>query len=331
MDRAERVRAEMFRPEMVWEGEGSALAVRTRDLAKRFKKRRALAGLDLCVPEGSVYVLVGPNGAGKTTALRLLLGLARPEGGNSRVFGLDSHRQSAEVRAAIGYVPESHRTPYGEMKVEALLAHLAAYRPTWDGDYATRLVAELELRRQARYGELSKGEARRVQLVAALAHRPPLLLLDEPTDGLDPVMRDRFSSLLADHLAGSETTVILSTHVVQETELLASHLGVLADGRLRAQVDTATLEDRLRRYRAVVPADSSDRDLARNTGLGCAILDRRDARGEIDWVVWGDEEEVLHALRTAGAETRQVRRLGLSEAARILIRVEEESSGGEPS
>lgn len=311
----------MDRAELVRKFDGAELAVRTRGLAKRYKKKRALAGLDLCVPEGSVYVLVGPNGAGKTTTLRLLLGLARPGRGTSRVFGLDSQRRGAEVRAAIGYVPESHRTPYGEMKVRELLAHLATYRPTWDAEYATRLAGELELRRSARYSELSKGEARRVQLVAALAHRPPLLLLDEPTDGLDPVMRDRFSALLADHLAASETTVLLSTHLVQETELLASHLAVLAHGRLRAQVDAPTLADRLRRYRAEVPGD-----FAGVTGLGSRILDRRDARGEIDWVVWGEEEKVLHALRAAGAEPRQVRRLGLSEAARTLIRLEEEPS-----
>ncbi len=315
------------RAEMVRGFDGAELAVRTRGLAKRYRKKRALAGLALCVPAGSVYVLVGPNGAGKTTTLRLLLGLARPAGGSSRVFGLDSHRRGAEVRAAIGYVPESHKTPYGQMKVGDLLAYLAAYRPTWDAEYAVRLAAELELRNVARYGELSKGEARRVQLVAALAHRPQLLLLDEPTDGLDPVMRDRFQALLADHLAASETTVLLSTHLVQETELLASHLGVLAGGRLRAQVDTAILADRLRRYRAEVPADfGGDVPSGDLAGLGPRVLDRRDARGEIDWVVWGDEEEVLDALRGLGAEPRQVRRLGLSEAARTLIGLEEEPS-----
>ena len=300
----------------------SPLAVSTEGLTKLYGTKPGLTGLDLCVPEGAVYVLAGPNGAGKTTTLRLLLGLTRPDTGRSQVFDRDPLRQGGEVRAAIGYVPEAHHTPYAWMKVGRMLAHLAAYRPNWDDGYAERLTRELELATEEHYGELSKGEARRVQLAAALAHRPPLLLFDEPTDGLDPVMRERFFALLADHLAAaaSPTTVVLSTHLVQETELLASHLGVLRGGRLSLQLESAELEARLCRYRADVKEGFADAAELEN-----AVVERREARGEIDWVIWGDRERVLEKLRGAGAHPRHVRPLSLDEAAKTWIRCEEDT------
>ena len=117
---------------------------------------------------------------------------------------------------------------YDWMEVGDLLRFHAAYYSTWDTAYAKTLVQSLGVKTDDRFGTLSKGESRRVQLVMALAHRPGLLLLDEPTDGLDPVIRDRFFAVLASHLAENETTVLISSHLVYESELFADHLGVFA-------------------------------------------------------------------------------------------------------
>jgi ABC-2 type transport system ATP-binding protein len=289
-------------------------AIETRELEKRYGRRVALGGLTLTVPTGAVYVLVGPNGAGKTTALRALLDLVRADGGSARVHGLDAVKEGARVRALCGHVPERQDSGYGWMTVEQLLAYHASYRTTWDRAYARELLERLEVRDHTKYGKLSKGEARRVQLVTALAHRPPVLLLDEPTDGLDPVMREQALSLLADHMAESETTLLISTHLVYEVEGLGDHLGVLKDGVLTAELDRETLRRRLRRYRVTSP-DASPGDLPVE---GDVV--RREGRGrEQAWTVWGEEADVVGRLQSAGLAVGQVDPLTLEEAAIALL------------
>jgi ABC-2 type transport system ATP-binding protein len=182
---------------------------------KKFKRNVALDGLDLTVPEGAFYLLVGPNGAGKSTTLRILLDILRANEGRAEVFGMDS-RSGAVVRAQIGWVPETHNHPTPWAKVRTVVGIHAAYYPAWDAAYAERLVKLFEIKMDRRLNTLSKGEARRVQLLMALAHHPPLLLLDEPTDGLDPLAREIVVSVLAEHLAEFPTTVIASTHLVDE-------------------------------------------------------------------------------------------------------------------
>ena len=298
-------------------GDGT-VAVETRGLAKTFGKRVALGSVDLAVPRGSVYVLVGPNGAGKTTTLRILLDLVRADGGTASVLGHDTVRDGARVRALTGYLPERQDAGYGWMKVQRLLDYHASYRSNWDAAYATELMERLEVRHHTRFGKLSKGEARRVQLVMSLAHRPPLLLLDEPTDGLDPVMRDEALSLLSSHVANTETTLVISTHLVYEVEGLGDHLGVLKDGVLQAQLDREKLRRHLRRYTLVVPeswagAPALNQTIVRRTGTG----------REVAWTVWGDESEIVNHLKASGATVRDVDALTLEEAAVALLAMRE--------
>lgn len=295
-----------------------ALAVRTDGLAKRFGTETALAGLDLHVPEGSVYLLAGPNGAGKSTTLRILLGLLRSDGGDARVCGLDPTADGAHIRAQIGYVPERHDIGYAWMPVERMLEHHAILYPTWDRAYATQLAAALELRLDRRFGVLSKGQARRVQLVLALAHRPPLLLLDEPTDGLDPVVRDETLALLAGHIASTPTTALLSTHRIYEVERLADHVGILRQGRLVAQTSRERLRGHLMRYRADIPEGWSA-----PAGLNGVVKRRAGTGREIVWTVWGEPGTVREELNGAGATVREVTPLSLDEAAIALL-----ASGG---
>ena len=295
-------------------------AAATRGVRKRFGDRRALDGLEMTVPEGSVYVLVGPNGAGKTTTLRALLDLTVVDDGVAEVFGLPCVERGAEVRARIGYVPDAQDFPYVELSVDALLAHHAAYFPSWDERYAADLKGKMAIDGRQRYGGLSKGEARRVQLVQALAHRPPLLLMDEPTDGLDPLAQDRFQALLADHLAQTPTTVLISTHRVHEVEGLGDCLGVLREGRLVAQLERERLDRRLVRVRAEVPDGWSV-----TPELTAPVVGRGGRGREIAWTVWSDAEEAHAAFTAAGATVRGVERLNLEEATRALLAMEEGS------
>ncbi len=290
------------------------LAVETRGLTKRFGDQTALNDVTLQVPVGAVYLLVGPNGAGKSTTLKVLLDLVRADQGVAEVFGLNARSRAPEVRANVGYVPERTDWGYGWMRVGRLLEHHALYYPSWDADYAAKLMQKFELRLDRKMGVLSKGQARRVHLTMALAHRPPLLLLDEPTDGLDPLMRDETLGVLADHLAQSETTVVLSTHHVEEVERLADHIGVLRSGELRAQMSRADLDARLRRYRVEVPEG-----WAGVASVNGNVLRRVTAPREVQWTVWGAESEVVQQLSGAGGTVREVVPLSLLDATLALL------------
>ncbi len=230
-------------------------AIVTENLGKSYGQRAALTGVDLLVPEGSIYLLVGPNGAGKTTTLRILQDLTRPSHGRVRVFGEDPAVRPDWVRSQLGYVPERFDIGFPWMSVARLLKHHSIYYPNWDSGYASELCRRLEIQPSERFGTLSKGQARRVQLALVLAHRPRLLILDEPTDGLDPLGREMLLCLLFDHLAQTPTTLIISTHLIHFFERFADQLGVIQGGRLKHQGDWETLRGSLLRYHFTAPSE----------------------------------------------------------------------------
>lgn len=303
------------------------MAVTTRRLVKRFGRTTALAGLDLTVPEGSVYVLVGRNGVGKTTTIGILLDLVVADAGTAAIFGMDTRRDGARARARVGYVPERHDVPYHWMRVGTLMRYHAGYYPAWDAGYAGELSRTFGIRADARYGRLSKGQKRSVQLVLALAHHPPLLLMDEPTDGLDPVMRDQALSVIAGHMARFPTTILVSTHQIHEIERLGDHLGLARGGRIEAQVSRDTLRRRLRSYHIDVP------DGWKGVPALADVVIRRNGSGrDVAWTIWGEEAEVCAQLREAGATIRQVEPLTLEEAALALLAYEAPPpAGGRPA
>lgn len=290
------------------------LAVATYGLSKRYGREPALDGVNLRVPQGAVYALVGVNGAGKSTLFKTLMNLERPDAGSAEVFGRDTGRAGPEVRAMTGYVPERHDAPYGSMTAAQLLRHAAAFYPDWDHTYTERLLRALGVQRERRVGGLSKGETRRLQLVLALAHRPSLLLLDEPTDGLDPVVRRRALALLAEHLADSPTTVVVATHHLQELESLADHVGVLRSGRLVAQMPRDELLRTARRYHLETPDGWTAPPELQPTGL------RRSSAGrDVECTLVGEERDVTQRLVSAGVRVRQSRTLALEDAALAFL------------
>jgi ABC-2 type transport system ATP-binding protein len=285
-------------------------AIEIRDLSKRAGNREILRSLDMTVPRGAVYVLIGPNGSGKTTTLRLLQGLIRSDAGTSIVMGLDPDRNGPLLRAQMGYLAERHEWGYSWLSIAALYRTAKSYFPTWDADYAAELSVRLAVDTSRRYSDCSKGEARRAQAILALAHRPPLLLLDEPTDGLDPLARAAFLSILAEHVAATDATVLVSTHLVSEFEALADHVGIMSAGRLALESSLERLGTRLRRYRAVVPpgwlAPSS---------LDKSIVSRIETDRQVEWIVWGVPEEVRGKMVASGATVREELPVSLEDAA----------------
>jgi ABC-2 type transport system ATP-binding protein len=289
-------------------------AVATHGLSLRYGSETALDGVDVRVPEGAVYVLIGENGAGKSSAMKVLLNLERPDGGRAEVFGLDTALHGPQVRAQAGYIPESHEHVYAWMTCGRLIRHVAAHYPAWDHAYAAHLVEIFGVRLERKAGTLSKGESRRLQFVLALAHRPPLLLLDEPTDGLDPVVRNRTLAQLAEHLADTPTTVMIATHHIAEVESLADHVGVLRDGRLVTQMSRDELRRTVCRYRAEVPEEWQP-----PAELRIASLRRSRGGREVQWTLVGERRDVSARLTAAGAIVRDVTPLALEEAALAFL------------
>jgi ABC-2 type transport system ATP-binding protein len=291
----------------------SADAIATHEMSKRYGSDVALDRVSLRVPEGAVYVLAGANGAGKSTTLKVLMNLERADAGTGAIIGLDIVRRGPEARAQVGYVPEGVDHPYRWMTCGRLLEHVAAYYPSWDHAYADRLSAAYGLQPHRKVGALSKGESRRLQLVTALAHRPPVLLLDEPTEGLDPVVRGRTLSLLAEHLADTPTTILISTHRIHELESLADHVGVLKGGRLVAQMSRDELQHTVGRYRVEVPTGWQATRELQVAGV------RLNGGREAQWTLVGDHRELLDRLTLAGVLVREVQPLSLEEAALALL------------
>lgn len=201
-----------------------------------------LSGLSLNVEPGEVVGLLGRNGAGKTTLLHCLLGLLTPRAGDIEMFGLDPRREPLEVKRRLGYVSESDLLPPGR-RVRNLLQFHADLFPDWDGDLCEELVGRMEIDTSARIRQLSKGQARQVALVCAVAHRPELLVLDEPGGGLDPAARRDVLQTAIELLVESGTTVLFSSHHMQDVERLAQRIVLIDEGRILLDDDIDSLRE----------------------------------------------------------------------------------------
>ena len=232
-------------------------AVETSALAYSPGGGFAIADLDLHVPAGAIYGFLGPNGSGKTTTLRLLLGLLRPQGGSVTVLGLRMPEHAPGLLARIGYVPEQpHFDP--TQTVRELLRFQAAFYPSWDWPAAESLLAQFDLAERKPFGKLSKGQKAKVMMLSAMAQRPELLVLDEPTDGLDPVARRDILSSLLDYVAERHATVIISSHLVHELERICDWVGIMDGGRLVTETPMTLFKNGTKRLRlSGVPADAS--------------------------------------------------------------------------
>jgi ABC-2 type transport system ATP-binding protein len=201
------------------------------DLTRRFGATTALASVSLSLPRGAVYGLVGANAAGKTTLIRHILGLLRAESGSVRVFGLDPVADPVGVLSRIGYLSEENDLP-GWMRVDELVRYSRAFYPAWDDAYAEELRQAFALDPAAKINDLSRGQKARAGLLIALAHRPELLLLDEPSSGLDPVVRRDILEAILRTIAHEGRTVLFSSHLLEEVERVADHVTMISHGRI---------------------------------------------------------------------------------------------------
>ncbi len=205
--------------------------VHVSQLTRRYGSNTALDAVDLSLPRGGVYGLVGANGAGKTTLIKHLLGLLRAESGAVRVFGLDPVADPVKVLSRIGYLSEENDLP-GWMRVDELIRYSRAFYPGWDDRYAEELRGTFALDNAALVRTLSKGQKARAGLLIALAYRPELLLLDEPSSGLDPIVRRDIVGAILRTIADEGRTVLFSSHLLDEVEQVADHVTMISGGSI---------------------------------------------------------------------------------------------------
>jgi ABC-2 type transport system ATP-binding protein len=230
----------------------STPAISIRNFTKRYGKVSAVDDLSIDVPKGSIFGLLGQNGAGKTTTIRTMLNLLQPTSGTIEVLGLDSVRESLDIRKRIGYLPEEP-SYYPWMTVDEIIWFNAAFYPTWDDDLADRLLDDLGLPRDRKLGKLSRGMQAKVGLVMALGQRPELLILDDPTAGLDPVVRQEFLEAMIANVQAEGGTVFFSTHLLHEMERVADELAMIHDGRLRLRGSLEQIKLDFKKLRVVYP------------------------------------------------------------------------------
>lgn len=263
-----------------------------------------LGPLDITLEPGRVYGLVGPNGAGKTTLLRALAGTLRRQAGEVTVLGQPAREDSGDWKRPVGYVPDAP-TFYESMTGREVLAFFSRYYDTWDESWARELAGRLELELSFRVKQLSRGNRMKLMLTAALAHRPRLALFDEPTAGLDPVVRAEVFDLLWEMMEGEEMTVLYSTHIVDDLHRLAEELIFLRAGRTILHEHKDDLVDRWRRI--VVRHDGELPTLPGEV--------HRIGRGQETELVSATGEDTLDELRRRGLDGIQARAMSLEEIA----------------
>jgi len=270
---------------------GKRTPVATHALTKDYGAHRGIFDLDLAVNEGEVFGFLGPNGAGKTTTIKLLMGMIHPTRGGATVFGLDSDRDAVAVKRQVGYVPGE--TPqFGGWRGSMIVAYVAGLRGGVSDAVVASLAKRLDLDLGRRYREYSHGNKQKLLLVLAFMHRPTLLILDEPTGGLDPLHQQVFYELIREARAGG-TTVFLSSHVLSEVEHVCDRVGIVREGTL---VTVGTLAELVGvRARRVEVEFAGTPPLARLAAV--PGLEQLDVRGQrIRGLLRGDIAPLLSAI-----------------------------------
>ena len=240
------------------------------NLTRRYAAKTALAAVNLSVPRGVVYGLVGANGAGKTTLIKHILGLRTAQSGTVRVFGIDPVADPVGVLSRIGYLSEDRDLP-GWMSVDELMRYSRAFYPGWDDAYAEELRQAFALNPSAKIKNLSKGQRARAGLLVALAYRPELLVLDEPSSGLDPIVRRDILAAVIRTIAHEGRTVLFSSHLLDEVELVADYVNMIHLGHIVLSAPLAEIKQS-HRCMTVRFADSRSQPPG---GRGRAALGRR--------------------------------------------------------
>jgi ABC-2 type transport system ATP-binding protein len=232
----------------------SDAVIRTKGLTKYYGKVVGVDNLDLEVEEGEIYGFLGPNGAGKTTTIRVLLDFIHPSKGRADIFGLDTRKDSVKIKRRVGYLPGELEL-YKNMKGSEFLRHFSYLRGGVDWGYVQDLAGRLDYDMAKPVKSLSSGNKHKLGLIQAFMHKPDLLILDEPTTGLDPLMQQEFNQMLVEAQEAGQTTFI-SSHILPEVERICDRVGFIRRGRLIDVREISDLKERALRQIEIIFADS---------------------------------------------------------------------------
>lgn len=294
----------------------STLAIELEGVRKKYRYF-ALDDLTLELEQGQILGLVGPNGAGKSTTIRLIMGMSRPDAGRIRVLGHALPERQARAKLGVGFVSHD-MSPFASATLGWHMAFVKSIYPTWDDAYAKALLKRLYLRPEQPCGELSTGERLKAMLLLALARRPRLLVLDEPTEGLDPVARHEVLAELMQALKDEGRSILFSSHNTLDVEQISDRICFIDRGRVVDCDDKESFLERWRRLTLELPADAPLPAFP-----GVASVRREGKTAVVTTRAWSESLEALY--RQAGASVRDVQRLTLEEifVASVLERREE--------
>jgi ABC-2 type transport system ATP-binding protein len=297
-------------------------AIRIENLAYRAGRHFAIRDLALTVPRGAVYGFLGPNGSGKTTTIRLLLGMLPAEHGTITVLGHDMPRGAHRALSRVGYVPERMHL-YPMLTVGEAMRYHASFYESWDPAAAEELRRAFGLRDEQLVGRLSKGESGKLMMLLALSTRPELLVLDEPTDGLDPVVRRDVLSAVLEYVSAHDASVLISSHLVHEQERVCDWVGVMDGGRLVAEMRMQEFKSELKVLRITGGSLVHAR-----TPFGIVTRRSRSGNGrDEEWVVRDWREDMSAWFAGHGATLREVVDLDLEETFVETLRAARSAGG----
>jgi ABC-2 type transport system ATP-binding protein len=288
----------------------NSLAFELKQIHKSYRHFQ-LRGLDLELPTGCIMGLIGPNGAGKSTTIRILMGLVRHDGGDVTVLGQPMPEKQSEIKRDIGFVSEDMRL-YGGATIKWHMDFIKSIYPRWDSEYADRLLGRFNLKAEQKVKGLSHGQAVKTTLLLSLARHPRLLILDEPTTGLDPVVRHEVLRELMEILKDEERSVLMSSHNTQDVEQISDIITFVSDGAILESAEKEVFLERWRRMLLEVdpewPIPALGRHSLSRNGRTCILT-------------MGDySEEMLAKLKASGASIIEVQRMTLEEI--FLARLE---------
>lgn len=294
-------------------------AISTEGLAKLYALTRAVDGLDLRVPRGSIYGFLGRNGAGKTTTIRMLMGLAEPTRGSISILGMKQPQDKLAILERTGYVGEK-KLLFDAMTGEDFVRFNRPFFPRWSDDLVKKYLNQLEIPMDVQFKKLSLGNRTKLCLLMALAQGAELLVLDEPTSGLDPVVMDALLKVLIEDYAGEGRTIFLSSHNLAEVEKVADWVGIIDNGKLLLE---ASLEDIRADYRRITGAGNS-----LPTAKTEQIFSVSSSGSSYEYFVRNGAERFAAELRKQGASILDVSPLNLEQVFLQLVRKEQPCTSG---